>query len=41
VESLKDFEIHDIPEKELPHNEQKVINRSAQSFAQSKNGVLA
>jgi hypothetical protein len=26
VGSLKDFEIHGIPEKELPHNGQKVIN---------------
>jgi hypothetical protein len=26
VESLKDFEIHDVPEKELQHNGQKVIN---------------
>jgi hypothetical protein len=26
VESLKDFEICGIPEKELPHNGQKVIN---------------
>jgi hypothetical protein len=26
VGSLKDFEIYDIPEKELPHTRQKVIN---------------
>jgi hypothetical protein len=26
VESLKDFEICGVPEKELPHNGQKVIN---------------
>jgi hypothetical protein len=26
VESLKDFEKRDVPEKELQHNEQKVIN---------------
>jgi hypothetical protein len=26
VGSLKDFEICDVPEKELPHTEQKVIN---------------
>jgi hypothetical protein len=26
VESLKDFEIRVIPEQELPHNGQKVIN---------------
>jgi hypothetical protein len=26
VGSLKDFEIHDVPKKELLHNRQKVIN---------------
>jgi hypothetical protein len=26
VESLKDFEKRNVPEKELPHNEQKFIN---------------
>jgi hypothetical protein len=26
VGSLTDFEIHGVPEKELPHNRQKVIN---------------
>jgi hypothetical protein len=26
VGSLKDFEIHDVPEKDLPHNGRKVIN---------------
>jgi hypothetical protein len=26
VGSLKDFEIRGIPEKELPHNRQKIIN---------------
>jgi hypothetical protein len=26
VGSIKDFEIHGVPEKEPPHNEQKAIN---------------
>jgi hypothetical protein len=41
VWSLKDFEIRSIPEKELSHNGQKVINPFDTIISRNKNEVLA